>query len=111
MQRKFYFICQKFLQLLFFWVLYFRSFFIKDRTLIFIKYVVPSITLIFISLQKLYPLTISEFSACYFFVSLGIQLISYDLLGSKIASSILDDTNPVLSLTMLMAFTRSKNPI
>lgn len=95
--------------ILFLWVLYIRSYFLNQRTSYYFWCFVPVITFIFICLTNKYPENFSAFSATYFFVWLGIQLSLYDELGSKISFNALNDMDPILSITMLTAFSHKNN--
>lgn len=99
------------IRILFICILYMRSFFLKDRTSYFLALFVPVITLVFICLTNKYPGTFTAFSATYFFVWLGIQLMLYDNIGSKISFHCLSEADPILSITALIIFSKKKNKL
>lgn len=86
---------------LFFLIL--RTFFIEDRTMYFLKYIVPTITTCFLGLSHLFPDIFSAFTATYFFLWLGMQLILCDLIGSFVVTHIKTNLDPVLSVTTLIS--------
>ena len=77
----------------------------------FLIIIVPLITGIFICLHEIHPQLFSAFASCRFFLILGIQLIAYDEIGTRIAHNTLCEQHPVLSLTLLTRLSNKKNII
>lgn len=102
-------ILRKFLIIPCLFVLYIRSFFIKDRTHLFLMFFAPFTSAIFILLSNIYPDIFTIFSACYFYLWLGIQLMLYDTLGSHISFHALNDIDPVFSVTTLIVLKNHRN--
>ena len=102
---------KKLIILLCIWVLYVRSYFIIDRTLFFIKIIIPLITVLFILLSRINPERFTNLTATYFFLWLGMQLIIYDELSSRISSYFSENTDALLSITILINLSQSKNII
>jgi len=101
---------RKFLKLAFIWVLFIRSFFLTPRSfyisLILITFISSSIA----PLSHFFP-TLNQFTAVYFQVYIGIQLLVYDDLASRISSHLLTDPDPILCLTSLTTLSNSTNLI
>jgi flagellar biosynthesis/type III secretory pathway ATPase len=96
----------------YFWILYIRSYFRSQQSSnIFILVVIPCISVTFLSLANLYPDIFSCFTAFKFFMYLGVQLVVYDELGSRISQNILTDLDPVLQITTLVTLTKHPNII
>lgn len=77
-------------------VLYFRSFFVKEN-----PYLLYILVLCLFLLRLLFPESITFFTAVFFWVYVGINLIFYDLLGSTLSSYILDNPQSALATTIL----------
>lgn len=95
-------ICRRFLQYFFIWVLFVRSFFMTDMSYKICVALIPMINCLFIYLSNLYPGQVSGFTATWFFIFIGIQLLTYDEMGSRISHHILNSSDPILSVTSLI---------
>jgi hypothetical protein len=93
------------------WILYIRSWFIKDQTVRLVTIFIPLVTIAFIFLNKIYPNFFTYIQNIYFFIYIGSQLLVYDTLGSKISENILTSQNPLFSTTTLIVLAHNKNPI
>jgi hypothetical protein len=93
------------------WILYVRSFFIKDRTSIIVLYVLPMITCVFIFLANMFPDIFNGFSAFYFQMYLGSQLLIYDEIGSRISYNLYNHADPILSQQHMQPFLQHRNII
>lgn len=93
------------------WILYIRSWFIKDQTQRMVIIFIPLVTISFIFLNKIYPNFFTCIQNTYFFIYIGSQLVVYDTLGSKISENILTSQNPLFSTTTLIVLAHNKNPV
>ena len=103
-------ILRKFLKVIFLWILFVRSFFVKrDLTKMVVLYFIPATTLVFIKLSNEYPSLFSQFTAVYFYTYVGIQLITYDELGSRISHHILYGMDPIITVNELIKLANHEN--
>ena len=92
-----------------FYILYIRSFFIKDVTHAFLTICVPGINMVLIFLSKFYPDLFNLFFTTYALLWIGLQLQIFDYLGSRLSSYILHDPDPIVSMTTFLLLTRHPN--
>lgn len=102
-------LCRKLLKYFFIWVLFVRSFFRTEMSYHISVFSMPIINCLFIYLSNLYPGQITGFTATWFFTFIGIQLLTYDELGSRISYHIFNSYDPILSVTYLILL--QKKPI
>lgn len=57
----------------------------------------------FIGLSHLFPDIFSAFTATYFFIWLGVQLIFWDFIGSVVVTHINTNPDPIISITTLIS--------
>ena len=93
------------------WVLFIRGFFVTKRSYYTIVSTVPLITLSIILLSKFYTTINVDYLNLYILTSYGINLLSYDTLGSRFSHYILNSSDSILSLTTLTSLQQNPNII
>lgn len=93
------------------WILYVRSFFIKDRTYFVVFYFLPFMTTLFIFLTYIFPDIFTGFSAFYFHMYLGSQFIIYDEIGSRISHNFINTPDSIFSHQNLQHFLNHRNVV
>lgn len=104
-KKKYY--LRKIFRPIFLYVLFIRSFFLTDKSQHILLTSLPLISMLFVSLNK-YSLSFSNFSNFYLFILMGIYLIAYDNIGSQISFNIINDYDPIISISYLISLKKNK---